>query len=92
MSDLDNDERLFNRLNRLAVAANSMTAANDRRLLLAMESELNALKALLHRQGDLLAQQLNAASAQINAVSAYARCAVLGHGSSDDRNPRQRSK
>jgi hypothetical protein len=82
MVDHDGDEKLFRRLHRMLAAAHAMTGRDERRRLLAVESDLRALRADLNARCNLLAEKMNAAGAQLNAVSAYARCASLRHGAS----------
>lgn len=92
MADLDGDDRLIGRMRRMVAAAGTMTARDERQRLLVIESDIRMLRESLQRKADQLATQINAASAQVNAVTAYARCASLRHGSPQDRNTtKQRS-
>jgi hypothetical protein len=86
MLDRESDEQLFHRLRRIVMAAKAMGPGDDRRRLLALESDLQSIRATLNQRCGLLVQKMNEAGAQLNAVSAYARCASLR------RDPTQRSK
>jgi hypothetical protein len=77
MPDRESDEQLFRQLRRIVMAAKAMRPGVDRRRLLALESDLRLVRAVLNGRCGLLVQRMNEAGAQLNAVSAYARCASL---------------
>jgi hypothetical protein len=77
MPDRESDEQLLRRFRRIVMAAKAMRPGDDRRRLLALESDLRSVRAVLDRRCGLLVQKMNEAGAQLNAVSAYARCASL---------------
>jgi hypothetical protein len=77
MTGRDDDERVLMRLRRLGAAAEAMTEHDDRRRLLALESDLKLIREQLQDQCRRLSDQIKAASARTNAVTAYARCASL---------------
>jgi hypothetical protein len=77
MLDRDSDEYLLAQLSRISAAACKLTDRDDRRHILALESDLRLIRATLTARCDALAEKMNAASAQANAATAYARCATL---------------
>ncbi|ABD86442.1 hypothetical protein [Rhodopseudomonas palustris] len=85
MTDQAVDDPLLARLRRLTTAVRNATRQDDRRRLLALESELRAVRTGLSARCRALVENINAAGAQISAINAYARCASLGRGSSQGR-------
>jgi hypothetical protein len=77
MLDRESDEKLFWRLRRAAMAARVARPDDDRRRLLALESDLRSLRAVLKARCSLLVEKMNAAGEQLSAISAYSRCASL---------------
>jgi len=75
----DSDEHLIRRLRRIIAAAGAMTRRDDRRRLLALHSELEAVRAAMVARSDRLIAEMNRTRTRIGAATAYARCAALGH-------------
>lgn len=73
------DDVLFRRLERLLATAQTVRR-DDRRLVLALESELQALRTALRLRSDALVQKLNIAGTGGKAVAAYSRTACLKPG------------
>lgn len=80
MADDFGDDALFGQLDRL-VATSKTIPRRDRRLVLALESDLRAVRAALQSRSDALAQKLNMAGARSQAVTAYSRNASMGRAS-----------
>jgi hypothetical protein len=72
-----NDDALLRQLDRL-VAVALRIEGGDRRVILALQGDLNTLRAVLHQRRDALAQKLNIAGARSKAATAYSRIASLG--------------
>lgn len=70
------DEELFRRLDRLLAEAKTIRR-RDRRLVLSLASDLQALRAALRLRSDALAQRLNIAGTGGKAAAAYYRIASL---------------
>ncbi|WP_139069765.1 hypothetical protein [Tardiphaga robiniae] len=64
-------------LDRLIAVARRIEGG-DRRMILALQGDLNTLRAVLHQRRDALAQKLNIASARSKAATTYSRIASLG--------------
>ena len=79
MSPENHDEELFGRLDRLIAAAKTIRR-RDRRLVLSLESDLQALRTALHLRRDALVQKLNIAGTGSKAAAAYSRIASLRPG------------
>ncbi|MFZ5740040.1 hypothetical protein BJ123_12328 [Rhodopseudomonas thermotolerans] len=73
----DTDDQLLRRLRRAAAAANATTRRDDRRRLLALESEISALRAAVIARRDRVLAEIAGARTRSGAVTAYARCAAL---------------
>ena len=71
------DDALLRQLDRLVAVARRIECS-DRRVILALQGDLNSLRAVLHQRGDALAQKLNIAGARSKAATAYSRIASLG--------------
>jgi hypothetical protein len=71
------DDALLRQLNRLVAVARRIEGS-DRRVILALQGDLNSLRAVLHQRRDALAQKLNIAGARSKAATAYSRIASLG--------------
>jgi hypothetical protein len=76
--DADSDELLFSRLRRIESAIVAAAPGADRRVLLALQGELQSLLATLKQRTGEMAANINRAGAQSSAARAYARCATLG--------------
>jgi hypothetical protein len=79
MADDTEDDALFGQLDRL-VATSKAISRRDRRLVLALESDLRAVRTALQLRSDALAQKLNMAGTCNKAATAYSRIAFLGRG------------
>jgi hypothetical protein len=79
MADDADKDVLFARLDRLVAASRTVKPGN-RRLVLALEADLRAIRTALDARRDGLAQKLKTAGARSMAVSAYSRIAFLGRG------------
>lgn len=84
--DFEKDDQLLRRLRRLLASAAPDAGPEQRRLLLLMQSEMQAVRAELIRRSRALADQIDAAGVQFGAAGAYARCAKLRRGSSKVSN------
>lgn len=73
------DDELFRRLDRLLATAKTVRR-DDRRQILALESDLQALRTALRLRSDALVQRLNIAGAGGKAVAAYFRTASFRPG------------
>lgn len=71
------DDMLLRRLDRLVAVARRIEGG-DRRMILALQGDLNTLRAVLHQRRDVLAQKLNIAGARSKAATTYSRIALLG--------------
>ncbi len=85
MVDATSDEHLMLRLRRLAAAAQRATRRDDRRRLLALQSDLQAVRAELQARCRMLVEKIDTAGARFSAVSAYARCASLQRNTAEVR-------
>lgn len=75
MTETDNDPLML-RLAGLRAAANRIDSG-DRRMILALRSDVQLLRDALHRRRDELARALNTAGAQNKAANAYSRMAAM---------------
>lgn len=76
VAEMDGDA-LMQRLDRLLAIARRINRG-DRRMILALQSDLITLRAALLQQRDALAQKLNIAGTRSKAATAYSRIASLG--------------
>ena len=81
----ESDEKLLLRLRRLEMDVATAASSGDRRLLLTLQGDLLLVMTALKRRSDRVAAEINGANAQFDAVTAYARCATLGRGTSKAR-------
>ena len=78
--DADSDELLFSRLRRIESAIIAAASGGDRRVLLALQGDLQTLLATLKQRTGEMAANINRAGARSSAARAYARCATLSGG------------
>ncbi|HEY0329026.1 MAG TPA: hypothetical protein VGC77_07975 [Rhodopseudomonas sp.] len=84
MTDQTGDDPLL-QLRRLATTVRNANRRDSRRRLLALESQVRAVRGELSARCRRLVEDINAAGAHISAINAYARCASLGRGSVQGR-------